>query len=89
MKVIHLFSKFLIVVMTMTGFAMQSLQAADNLTIVVYGASGRIGEVIVEVALERGHKVIGISRKSKYKNCGLWQGKNDGSREGLLLSIWR
>ncbi len=73
MKVTHLFSKILIAVMTMAGSTMHSLQASDNLTIVVYGASGRIGEVIVEVALERGHKVIGISRhpeklQLKHKN---------------------
>ena len=31
-------------------------------TIVVYGASGRVGGVIVEEALQRGHDVIGVSR---------------------------
>ena len=31
-------------------------------TIVVYGASGRVGEVIVAEALQRGHDVIGVSR---------------------------
>lgn len=31
-------------------------------TIVVYGASGRVGAVIVEEALQRGHDVIGVSR---------------------------
>ena len=31
-------------------------------TIVVYGASGRVGEVIVDEALQRGHDVIGVSR---------------------------
>jgi putative NADH-flavin reductase len=39
-----------------------SAQAADSKTIVVYGASGKIGGLIVDVALERGHKVIGVSR---------------------------
>lgn len=58
----HLFFKFLIVVVASTGIVTQSLQAAENKTIVVYGASGRIGEVIVEVALERGYKVRGVSR---------------------------
>ncbi len=62
MQRIYLFGKLLLVAMTLGGFAMPSSQAADNLTIVVYGASGRIGEVIVDVALERGHKVIGVSR---------------------------
>ena len=31
-------------------------------TIVVYGASGRVGAVIVDEALQRGHDVIGVSR---------------------------
>jgi len=31
-------------------------------TIVVYGASGRVGEVIVDEALQRGHDVVGVSR---------------------------
>ncbi len=39
-----------------------SIQAAEDKTIVVYGASGKIGGLIVDVALERGHKVIGVSR---------------------------
>jgi len=34
----------------------------DALTIVVYGASGKIGGLIVNEALERGHTVIGVSR---------------------------
>ena len=36
--------------------------AAGAETIVVYGASGRVGEVIVAEALQRGHDVIGVSR---------------------------
>lgn len=36
--------------------------AQDNQTIVVYGASGSIGGLIVDEALERGHAVIGVSR---------------------------
>ena len=31
-------------------------------TIVVYGASGRVGAVIVDEAIQRGHDVIGVSR---------------------------
>ena len=31
-------------------------------TIVVYGASGRVGDVIVQEALQRGHEVVGVSR---------------------------
>ncbi|MDE0004108.1 MAG: NAD(P)H-binding protein, partial [Rhodospirillaceae bacterium] len=36
--------------------------AQGNQTIVVYGASGSIGGLIVDEALERGHTVIGVSR---------------------------
>ena len=36
--------------------------AADGQTIVVFGASGNIGGLIVADALERGHSVVGISR---------------------------
>ncbi len=60
MKINHFLNGSLIVVMI--GIAMQSLQAAENKTIVVYGASGKIGEVVVDEALARGHKVTGISR---------------------------
>ncbi len=84
MKVIHLVSKFLIVVITMTGFTMQSIKAADNETIVVYGASGRIGEVIVDVALERGHKVIGISRNPEKLQVNH---KNFTAKKGNLMDV--
>ena len=40
-----------------------SVYAGEKQTVVVFGASGRIGEVIVVEALERGHKVLGVSRK--------------------------
>ena len=36
--------------------------AADESTIVVYGATGKLGGKIVAEALNRGHKVIGVSR---------------------------
>ena len=36
--------------------------AQGNQTIVVYGASGSIGGLIVDEALDRGHVVIGVSR---------------------------
>ena len=36
--------------------------AQDSRTIVVYGASGNIGGLIVDEALERGHAVTGVSR---------------------------
>lgn len=38
------------------------MQAVHADTIVVYGASGKIGGVIVNEALSRGHTVIGVSR---------------------------
>lgn len=39
-----------------------SVYSAEKQDIVVFGASGRIGKVIVDVALERGHNVRGVSR---------------------------
>jgi len=36
--------------------------AATANTVVIYGASGRVGQVIVTEALARGHEVIGVSR---------------------------
>ena len=39
-----------------------SIQAAQPLNIIVYGASGRIGSRIVDEALSRGHHVTGVSR---------------------------
>ena len=39
-----------------------AVQAQDSQSIVVYGASGSIGGLIVNEALERGHSVIGVSR---------------------------
>lgn len=36
--------------------------AQDSQTIVVYGASGKIGGLIVDEALERSHTVLGVSR---------------------------
>ncbi len=38
------------------------LKSAKSQTIVVFGASGKIGGLIVAEALGRGHKVIGVSR---------------------------
>ena len=40
-----------------------SEDGAKTQTIVVFGARGKIGRMIVAEALERGHKVIGVSRK--------------------------
>ena len=45
-----------------TGLILGSVQAADQQTIVVYGATGPIGGSIVNEALDRGHLVIGVSR---------------------------
>jgi len=39
--------------------------AATPQTIVVFGARGKIGRMIVVEALDRGHSVIGVSRKPK------------------------
>src|SRR6187551_2552865 len=48
-----------VVVLSLVGpFVRNAL--ADK--IVVYGASGSVGRVIVEEALSRGHEVIGVSR---------------------------
>lgn len=84
MKIIHSFNKKLIQAMLMLGLAMQALQAADSLNIVVYGASGRIGEVIVEVALERGHKVTGVSRNPEKLQI---RHKNFTAAQGDLLDV--
>ena len=42
--------------------AFQGTSAAERQTVVIFGASGKIGGIIVVEALERGHKVVGISR---------------------------
>ena len=44
------------------GLTIQPALAADTQKIVIYGASGNIGSVIVTEALDRGHHVIGVSR---------------------------
>lgn len=45
-----------------TSLSCTAALAQSNQTIVVYGASGSIGGLIVDQALERGHAVIGVSR---------------------------
>lgn len=40
----------------------QTVQQPEQETIVVYGASGKIGGIIVDEALDRGYKVVGVSR---------------------------
>lgn len=42
--------------------ALAQRQAAEPLSIVVFGASGRVGSRIVTEALSRGHSVTGVSR---------------------------
>jgi len=44
------------------GLTLNPALAADTQKIVIYGASGNIGSVIVSEALDRGHRVIGVSR---------------------------
>ena len=43
------------------GQSIAAIETADQ-TIVVFGASGKIGSLIVSEALDRGHNVIGVSR---------------------------
>ena len=62
MQAIHGLKLILAIFISVSGLTSTTLQAQEDKTIVVYGASGRIGEVIVDVALERDYKVIGISR---------------------------
>jgi len=47
---------------TDTGTEPNASSESNSKTIVVYGASGKIGGLIVKEALERGHSVLGISR---------------------------
>ena len=51
-----------VLVLGLVGLFARNALAAK---IVVYGASGDVGRVIVEEALSRGHEVIGVSRDSK------------------------
>jgi len=44
------------------GVALAQQQAAEPLSIVVFGASGRVGSRIAAEALSRGHSVTGVSR---------------------------
>ena len=49
-------------VLALMGLASFPAFEATAKTIVVYGAGGRVGNIIVAEALERGHNVIGVSR---------------------------
>jgi putative NADH-flavin reductase len=62
MNLIHLSGRLRLALVVLSSVAVPFAQAAESKNIVVYGASGRVGEVIVDVALERGHKVKGVSR---------------------------
>ena len=53
------FTARLMAMLTLTGMALTQAQAE---TIVIFGASGRIGGEIMQEALSRGHEVIGVSR---------------------------
>jgi hypothetical protein len=55
-------SKIFTVAAIAAGFILGSANAADQQTLVVYGATGKIGGTIVNEALDRGHLVIGVSR---------------------------
>ncbi|MFT4823159.1 MAG: putative NADH-flavin reductase [Halioglobus sp.] len=58
------FAKIFIFVLAMISSANASEPDEDKerLNILVYGATGRIGQVIVDEALQRGHRVTGVSR---------------------------
>lgn len=54
-------SNFVIPTLVMLGLLGPSVSAD---TFVVYGATGKVGSLVVEEALKRGHKVVGVSRTS-------------------------
>ncbi len=56
------FAKIFTLVLATASSVTASAQGKERLNIVVYGASGRIGQVIVDEALQRGHRVTGVSR---------------------------
>ncbi len=84
MNVNHRLKLFLALLIAISGIALPSAQADEHKTIVVYGASGRIGEVIVDVALERGYKVIGISRNPEKLQ---FTHRNFTARKGDLMDV--
>ncbi len=61
MTIRPIFNRFIAPILAVLLFG-TSGHAQDNQTIVVFGASGSIGGLIVDEALERGHSVIGVSR---------------------------
>jgi putative NADH-flavin reductase len=84
MEKTHLVSKVLIVLTAMLCLPVQSLHADENLKIVVFGASGRLGDVIVDEALERGYEVIGVSRNPEKLP---FTHKNFTARKGDMMDV--
>ena len=60
-----------------------ALQAGAE-TIVIYGASGRVGGVIAAEALDRGHQVVGVSRDPGSLNI---EGDNFSAVQGDVTSL--
>jgi len=66
----------------LTGASLASEQITTdptNLKLIVYGATGRVGSRVVDEALNRGHRVIAVSRdlarvKQKHENLSAVQG---------------
>lgn len=54
--------RWLIAVAVIFGSSAGALADTSAKTIVIFGASGNIGGLIVKEALDRGHRVVGISR---------------------------
>ena len=59
------------------------LQAGAE-TVVIYGASGRVGGVIAAEALDRGHQVVGVSRDPGSLNI---EGDNFSAVQGDVTSL--
>ena len=55
-------SDFVITTLAMLGLLGPFAPNAFADTFVIYGATGNVGSLIVEEALERGHDVVGVSR---------------------------
>ncbi len=53
----------LLAILLFAGVAyLPSASGAEQLNLIVYGASGRVGSRVVEEALDRGHKITAVSR---------------------------
>lgn len=84
MKTPHKLRKVLTALVVLTTLNIQPSVANQTKNIVVYGASGRIGQVIVDEALTRGYKVTGVSRKPENLN---FKHENFNARKGDLMDI--